>query len=148
MKPNDAAVCKWIHATRKSSRCNRYGKKITIQLFKEKYRQISARLTLKVGKNTGKIVMSHSLGYFGKDIYPETRPNKLRCVNLHAIKQHRKYLDNVNKTIKEKLIGNKICKNMSLITHMAYNINTGHIGVREYFKYKSIYVKTNLKNNR
>lgn len=148
METDINAVCRWIHSTRKSSRENKYAKKITIPLFEEKHRKVSARLTIQYCKGTGNIVLSHSLWYFGKDFYPEINPNKLRCVNSLAIKQHRKYLDNINETISEKTIINRICNHISATTHIAYNINTEHIGIREYLKYRSVYVKTGLKNKK
>ena len=145
MQTNIDNVCNWVKSKRKSNNRNNYRKRITIKLFKENNRQISARLFVQYQKNTNNIVLSHSILYLKRDYSPNINPNKLKCVDLHTIEQYNKTLKYRYLYIKEKTVFNKICKNIGLGINIKYNVNTKHITIHEYLKYKGNFVKIKFK---
>ena len=139
METNTDSVCNWIKVKRKLQRERIVGKKITIQLFKEDNKQISAKLNVIYDKNTENVIIGHGLYYMGNTYHPTTY-EKLKCINQHAIELYEKSLDYGRTKVKYKNISFRFGKHIRLSTCIVYNINTNNIKINDIIYYKTKYI--------
>ena len=142
METNIDSICNWIKTKRKLQRERILNKKITIPLFKENDKQISAKTAIIYDKNTENVVISHGLYYMGNAYHPTTN-KKLKCINKHTIEQYEKALDYDHKKIRSKQISFKLNKYMRLSTRTVYNLNTNSIRITDMVYYKAKHIIIN-----
>ena len=138
---NTNSVCVWIKTKREAQRKRMLNKKITIQLFKENNKQISAKLGITYDIYTKNVVFSHGLYYMGNTYHPSIN-NKLKCIDKHTIKQYKNVLNYLSEKIRHKCISFKLDKYIRLSIDIAYNLNTNNIKVTDKIYYKSKYIIT------
>ena len=82
-------------------------KSITIKLFKEQNKQVSAILVIDCNVKTENIHLLHSLYYFGnKFCLTKSKNKELKCINKHTIEQYEKH--------RKRDFHNQLCKHYLL----------------------------------
>ena len=138
---NTDSVCSWIKTKREAQRKRMLNKKITIQLFKENDKRISAKLGITYDINTENVVISHGLYYMGNTYHPSVN-NKLKCIDEHTIEQYKNVLNYLHEKVRHKWTSFKLDKYMRLSIDIAYNLNTNNIRITDRIYYKSKYIIT------
>ena len=144
------AACKLIKYIHKYGRETYLSKRITIKLFKEDNYQVSARLMLKLNKNTKHVSINHSIKWHKKDIAPLKYENKLKCINEHGLKLIERGRTNANEYHKKNKVSKTIMsikmdpvnERMSCGLQIVYNISRELYLIRNrmYFDGKSIFI--------